>query len=165
MTTMTSDRGMTMGMGTMNMGGMMPSMMQGNMMSGMQMPSMGMMPSMMVPRCTMKMEKMSNGMRCTCTCDDKTSAAMLQNLCMMMANGMMGCCIMMNGQMVCCCNMTMGMCKVEMTDMGCVMTCTSGDAMCAKMIGCMCDCMMNMMMPGCTCYMMMNGMPMCCMAC
>ena len=156
MNTMTSDRGMMMNSGTSNM----------SMPMGMNMGTMpSTMPSMMVPRCTMKMEKMANGMKVTCMCDDKTSAAMLQNLCTMMAGGMMGGCMMMNGMTMCQCNMTMGMCKVEMTDMGCVMTCTSGDAMCCKMIQCMCDCMMGMMMPGCTCYMMMNGMPMCCMVC
>jgi hypothetical protein len=156
-TMMKSDRGMMMNAG-MNMAPMMASPM-GN--TGMT----SMMPSMMVPRCTMKMEKMANGMKVTCMCDDETSAAMLQNLCTMMAGGMMGCCMMMNGMTMCQCNMTLGMCKVEMMEMGCVMTCTSGDAMCCKMIQCMCDCMMGMMMPGCTCYMMMNGMPMCCMVC
>ena len=155
----TSDRGMMMG----SMAGMnsMP-----NMGMGMGMPSMGMsMPTMMVPRCMMKMEKIANGMKVMCMCDDKTSAAMLQNLCTMMANGMMGCCMMMNGQMICQCSMTMGMCKVEMTEMGCTFMCTSGDTMACKMMQCMCDCMMGMMMPGCTCYMTMNGMPMCCMVC
>jgi len=131
------------------MGSMMP-----NMMSAM----------MMAPRCTMKMEKMTGGMKVTCMCDDKTSAEMMKNLCMMMQGGMMSCCTMMNGMMCCCCNIgMMGMCKVDMTDMGCVMTCTSGDASCMKMIQACCDCMMAMMMPGNTCCMMMNGMPVGCM--
>ena len=34
---------------------------------------------------------------------------------------------MMNGMMVCCCNLTMGMCKCEMTKDGVCITCTSGD--------------------------------------
>src|SRR4051812_43567353 len=81
------------GMGNMMpaMSGMMPAM------SGMMMPTMPQqgtmgMNGMMVPRCTMKMEKIAGGMKCTCTCDDKTAAAMMQQLCMMNANGMMGMC-------------------------------------------------------------------------
>ena len=33
---------------------------------------------MMVPRCTMKMEKCKDGMKITCSCDDKMSATMIQ---------------------------------------------------------------------------------------
>lgn len=153
-TMMTSDR-----MGMMNMPMAMP------MSAGMMMPSMMNMNGMMIPRCTMKMEKMNNGMQCTMTCQDKTAAAMMQQLCMMNANSMMGMSCMMNGMMCCTCMMPMGTCKVEMMDMGCMMTCTSGDAMACKMIQACCDCMMGMMMPGCSIYMMMNGMPICCCAC
>ena len=42
----------------------------------------------------------------------------MQNLCTMLAGGMCSCCCMMNGMMVCCCNLTMGMCKCEMTKDG-----------------------------------------------
>ena len=176
MTMMTSDRGMT---GTM--GGMMPGMMMapmmmpmtgampmgmGQMPGMMPMPGMSNMPGMMVPRCTMRMEKMQGGMRVTCTCDDRTAAEMMKNLAMMMAGGMPSMCMMMNGMMSCMCNMgTMGMCKMDMTDMGMTMTCTSADPACMKLIQSCCDCMSAMMMPGCTCMMMMNGMPMCCMVC
>ena len=152
MTMMTStDRGMMM-----NTGNAVQGMPQGMMMN----PGM-----LMVPRCTMKMEKTADGMKIICECADKASAVMMQNLCNMMANGMMSCCMMMNGQTCCQCNMSMGICRVEMMDMGCCFTCTSGDAMCRKMIHCMCDCMMGMMMPGCSMYMMMNGSPVCCMVC
>src|SRR5947208_7177756 len=89
---------------------------------------------MMVPRCTMKMEKCTGGMKITCTSDDKMSAGMLQNLCTMMAGGMCSCCMMMNGMMACCCNLLMGMCKCEMTENGVCMTCTSGDKECCAMI-------------------------------
>src|SRR5271167_4072727 len=65
----------------------------------------------MAPRCTMKMEKCQGGMKITCTCEDATACAMMQNLCSMMAGGMCSVCCMMNGMMVCCCNLTMGMCK------------------------------------------------------
>jgi hypothetical protein len=167
-----TDRGMTMGMSSTGMSSMMPMMnpmmMGGSMpaMSGMTMPSMmgsmGQM-GMMMPRCTMKMEKTDDGMMCVCTCDDKTSAMMMQNLCNMMAGGMCSMCCMCNGMMMCCCNMTMGACTFEPMDMGMKMMCTSGDANCVKMIHACCDCMMTCMsMPGCCCMMMMNGMPVCC---
>ena len=69
---------------------------------------------------------------------------------------------MMNGMMVCCCNLTMGMCKCEMTEDGLRITCTSGDKACCDMIQACCDCMTAMMKAGCTCCMMMNDMPVCC---
>lgn len=153
-TMMTTER---MGMMGMPMGMQMPMNAMPAMMSGAN--------GMMLPRCTMKMEKMAGGMKCTMMCEDKTAATMMQQLCMMNANGMMGMCCMMNGMMCCQCMMPMGTCKMEMMEMGCMMTCTSGDAMAGKMIQACCDCMTSMMMPGCTIYMMMNGMPMCCCVC
>ena len=57
-------------------------------------------------------------MKITCTCDDKMACSMMQNLCTMLAGGMCSCCCMMNGMMVCSCNLTMGMCKCEMTKDG-----------------------------------------------
>ena len=48
---------------------------------------------------------------------------------------------MMNGTMVCCCNLTMGMCKCEMTKDGVCITCMSGDKACCDMIQACCDCM------------------------
>jgi hypothetical protein len=140
--------------------------------SGMGMPGMSTpsaMPSgtnwMMVPRCTMKMEKCAGGMKITCACEDKMAASMLQNLCTMLAGGMCTCCCMMNGMMVCCCNLTMGMCKCEMTKDGVCMTCTSGDAKCCEMIQACCDCLATMMKDGCTCCMMLNNTPVCCGCC
>ena len=103
----------------------------GMMNSGATMPGMATPPAinpMMVPRCTMKMEKCTGGMKMTCSCDDPVACSMMQNLCTMLAGGMVSCCCMMNGMMVACCNLTMGMCKCEMTKDGCTMTCTSGDA-------------------------------------
>jgi hypothetical protein len=117
---------------------------------------------MMVPRCTMKMEKCSGGMKITCSCDDKMSASMLQNLCTMLTGGMCSCCVMMNGMTVCCCNLMMGMCKFETTDDGVRITCTSGDKDCCAMIQACCECMAGMMKAGCTCCMMMNNVPICC---
>src|SRR4051794_5356430 len=71
---------------------------------------------MMVPRCTFKMEKIAGGMKMTCMCDDKMACSMMQNLCKMLAGGMCSCVMMMNGMAVCTCNLTMGMCKCEMTE-------------------------------------------------
>ena len=123
-------------------------------------------PSMvMVPRCTIKVEKVKEGMKITCTCSDPTACAMMQNLCAMMAGGMVSCCCMMNGMMVCCCNLTMGLCKCEMTKDGCTVTCTSGDKACCEMIQGCCECMAACLKAGCTCCMMMGGTPVCCGNC
>ena len=100
---------------------------------------------LMVPRCTIKMEKCTGGMKITCACDDQMACSMMQNLCTMLPGGMCSCCCMMNGMMVCCCNLTMGMCKCEMTKDGCCITCTSGDPKCCEMIQACCDCMARMM--------------------
>ena len=117
---------------------------------------------MMVPRCTMKMEKISGGMRMTCMCEDKAACSMMQNLCTMLAGGLCSCYCMMNGMMVCCCNLTMGMCKCETTADGVTMTCTSGDSHCCDMIQACCDCLSKLMEAGCTCCWMMNQTPVCC---
>ena len=127
------------------------------------MPAMPTSPNMvMVPRCAMKVEKCSGGMKMTCSCDDATACTMMQNLCAMMAGGMCSVTCMMNGMVVCTCNLTMGACKVEMTKDGCMVTCTSGDKMCEAMIQGCCDCVMACMKAGCTCCLMMGGTPVCC---
>jgi hypothetical protein len=135
----------TPGTGMMGAGGTMPA--------GMNM--------MMVPHCTMKMEKCTGGMKIACTCDDAMLASMLQNLCMMTAGGMCSCCMTMNGMAVCACNLMMGLCKCEMTEKGCTLTCTSGDRDCCAMIQAYCECMGAMMKAGCMCCMMMGGTPVC----
>lgn len=95
--------------------------------------------SMMIPRCTLKFEKCAGGMKITCSCDDAVACGMLQNLCMMMQNGLCSCCCMMNGMVVCHCALTMGMTTCEMTKDGCRLTCTSGDAKCfATIQACYC---------------------------
>jgi len=146
----------TMGMekNMMGMSGMTTGMPTGN--------GAGAMNMMMIPRCTMKMEKMKDGMKMMCMAGDEMAAAMMQNLCKMLAGGMVSCQMMMNGMTMMTCNMVMGMCKCEMTTDGICITCTSGDADCCRMIQGMCDCMMAMMKAGCTCCMMMNNTPMCC---
>ena len=120
---------------------------------------------MMVPRCTFKMEKTKEGMKIHCTCDDAMSTSMMQNLCSALMGSMCSCCMTMNGMMVCCCNLTMGMCKVESTEHGVCITCTSGDPQCCEMIQACCDCMCCMMDAGCSCCVMMNNTPVCCGSC
>jgi hypothetical protein len=120
---------------------------------------------LMIPRCTMKMEKCNGGMKITCTCDDKAACTMMQNLCNMMAGGMVSCCMMMNGMALCTCNLTMGMCKCDMTKDGVCITCTSGDKMCCDMIQACCECMATMLKAGCCCCMCVNGNPVCCGSC
>jgi hypothetical protein len=144
-------------MGSMAMTGSMPAGM-GSMMPG-SAPGMN---CMMVPRCTVKMEKCTGGMKILCSTTDKMACGVIQNLCMSMAGSMCSCCCMMNGMMVCTCNLTMGMCKCEMTKDGVCMTCTSGDKECGAMIQACCEAMSAMMHAGCTCCIMMNNMPICC---
>ena len=120
---------------------------------------------LMIPRCTMKMEKCSGGMKMTCTCDDKAACTMMQNLCSMMAGGMVSCSMMMNGLSVCTCNLTMGICKCEMTPTGVCVTCTSGDKSCEAMIQACCDCMTCMLKAGCCCCVCVNNNPVCCGVC
>jgi hypothetical protein len=117
---------------------------------------------MMVPRCTLKFEKCTGGMKITCSCDDKMACSMVQNLCSMLAGGTCTCCVMLNGMTVCTCSLTMGFCKCEMTESGVCVTCTSGDSKCGEMIQACCDCMSCMMGAGCTCCVMMSGTPVCC---
>lgn len=140
---------------------------QGMTMPGMGTPTMGSptgMPAnwMMVPRCTMKVEKCTGGMKITCSCEDKVSCSMVQNLCTMLQGGMCTVCCMMNGMMVCSCNLTMGMCKCDMTKDGVCVTCTSGDPKCCEMIQSCCECVACMVKAGCTCCVLMNSTPVCC---
>jgi hypothetical protein len=139
-------------------------------MPGMAVPGMGTtpvgtptgMPSMMVPRCTFKVEKCTGGFKITCSCDDKMSCSMVQNLCQMLVGGMCSCCCMMNGMTVCYYNFTMGMCKCDMTEDGVCFTCTSGDKDCCQMIQACCDSLSSMMDAGCTCCVLLNNTPVCC---
>jgi hypothetical protein len=120
---------------------------------------------LMIPRCTMKMEKCKDGMKIVCTCDDKAACTMMQNLCSMMAGGMVSCCMMLNGMAVCTCNLTMGICKCEMTPTGVTITCTSGDKTCCDMIQSCCENMTCMLKSGCTCCLCVNNNPICCGCC
>ena len=117
---------------------------------------------MMVPRCTYKFEKCQGGMKITCVCEDQMACSMVQNLCTMLQGGMVSCTATLNGMMVCCCNLTMGHCKVEMTDTGCCVTCTSGDSKCCDMIQSCCDTLCCLTTTGCTCCVLINNNPVCC---
>ena len=114
------------------------------------------------PAAKMKLEKCTGGMKINCVCPDKMACSMLQNMCSMLAGSKCSCCCMMNGTMVCLCNLTMGMCKCEMTKDGVCITCMSGDKACCDMIQACCDCVNVMMKDGCTCCVMMNDTPICC---
>jgi hypothetical protein len=116
----------------------------------------------MVPRCTYKYEKCQGGMKITCVCDDPTAKSMMQNLCNALMGGLCSVACTLNGVMVCCCNLTMGMCKCDVTDTGCTITCTSGDKACCEMIQSCCDCLNCMCNAGCTCCVMLNSTPVCC---
>jgi hypothetical protein len=117
---------------------------------------------LMVPRCTFRVERCTGGMKINCACTDKLATSTLQNLCSMLASGMVSCCAMTNGTVVYCCNLTMGMCKCEMSKDGVVITCTSGDTRCGEMIQSCCDCLNTMLKAECTCCVMINNMPVCC---
>jgi len=120
---------------------------------------------LMIPRCTMKIEKCAGGMKIICNCEDKAACTMMQNLCTMMAGGMVNCCMMLNGMAVCNCNLTLGMCKCEMTPHGVCITCTSGDKTCCDMIQASCECMATMLKAGCCCCVAINNNPICCGCC
>ena len=117
---------------------------------------------LMVPRCTVKVEKCTGGLKIHCSCDDQMACSMVQNLCTMLAGGMCSCCCMLNGMTVCTCNLTMGMCKCEMTEDGVCITCTSGDSKCCEMLQACCDCVSCCVQAGCTCCVMLNNTPLCC---
>ena len=119
----------------------------------------------MVPRCTLKYERCQGGMKIVCSCDDPMACSMMQNLCTMLAGGMCSCSCTLNGMTVCTWNLTMGMCKCEMTDKGVCITCTSGDAKCCEMIQSCCDCMCSLLNAGCTCCVTMNNTPIACGCC
>jgi hypothetical protein len=117
---------------------------------------------LMVPRCSLKFEKCTGGMKVTAVCDDKMACSMVQNLCTMLAGGMCSCYVMLNGMTVCCYNFTMGLCRCEMTDKGVTITCTSGDAKCSEVIQACCDCLTVCTHAGCACCVLMNNTPVCC---
>jgi hypothetical protein len=117
---------------------------------------------MMVPRCTFRFEKMSGGIRVSCSCEDATACAMMQNLFTMLAGGLCSLCCMMNGIVILTCNLTMGMTRSEMTAKGATLTCTSGDRACCEMIHACNDALVTCLKSGCVGCIMLNGTPVCC---
>ena len=111
-------------------------------------PSMpAMMPSvpnmMMVPRCTVRMEKCTTGVKIHCVCTEAVAVSMVQNLCSMQASQMVGCYVTMNGQTVCSVNFCCCVCTVEKTVDGVCIHCTTGDATCCQVVQCWYDEEMN----------------------
>lgn len=117
---------------------------------------------LMVPRCTFEFVKTKEGMKVVCKCDDPVAKSMMQNLCTALMGGMCSCVCTMNGTTVCAVNFTMGMTRCEMTDAGCTLTCTTGDAKCCEMIQSCCDCLTTVCNAGCTCCVLINNTPVCC---
>lgn len=127
--------------------------------------SMGMPGMMMVPRCTIRLEKCSGGMKMVCSCDDEVACGAMQNLCKMLAGGMCSCCCTWNGMMMCQCNLCCANCQCEMTKDGCCITCTSGDKKCCEMLQACCECLSACMDAGCCCYVCFGNTPVCCGTC
>jgi len=117
---------------------------------------------LMVPRCFLRFEKVSGGLKIVCTCEDRTACGMLQNLCAALAGGTISCCAQWNGLPAYTCNFITGLCRCETTDDGICITCASGDAKCADMLQACCDCLSCLMEAGCTCSLFINNTPLCC---
>lgn len=116
----------------------------------------------MVPRCTLKVEKVTGGLRLCCTGTDQMAGAMIQQLCSALTGGLCSYTVQLNGLTVCCCNLTMGLCKTENSKDGVTVTCTSGDAKCGQMIQACCESLQAMLQAGCICCVNLNNMPICC---
>lgn len=119
----------------------------------------------MVPNCTMKLEKLADGMKITCLCDDEVSCATLQHLCKMLCSGLCSVMCMKNGACVCQCNMTMCNCRCEIIENGVCITCTTGDKTCCDLVQACCDCIAACLKAGCVCCVCFNGTPVCCCCC
>jgi len=118
-----------------------------------------------LPRCTVKFEKTSDGCKIYCKCDDEVARGALQNLCRMLSEGCCSCCCCQNGVCVCQCNFVFGKCKCEQTKDGCCISCTSGDKECCQQIQACCDCVEKCCKSGCCCYVCFNNTPVCCGTC
>jgi hypothetical protein len=55
----------------------------------------------------------------------------------------------------------MGLCKIEPTESGCCITCTSGDQQCCEMIQACCECVSCCLEAGCSCCVLLNNTPIC----
>jgi hypothetical protein len=115
-----------------------------------------------VPRCTFKVERVTDGFKVNCVCDDTTSCSVMQNLCTALTGGLCCCCVTYNGMTVCSYNFTMGLCRWEMTDKGLCFYCTSGDPRCSTTLQTWCDCLTSMLNAGCHCCFYVSNTPLCC---
>jgi hypothetical protein len=116
----------------------------------------------MVPRCTFKFEKIANGYKVFCYCDDKVACSMVQNLCTMLAGSTPSFGCYFNGTPVCSCCFTACYCKWETIEQGVCFTFTSGDPQCCKMVQCCCENLCCCYENGCTCCFFYNNTPVCC---
>jgi hypothetical protein len=116
----------------------------------------------MVPRCEIKAEKCTGGLKLHCHCEDDVATGTLQNLCKMLAGSMCSCCCTLNGICLCQCNLACGICTCESTEDGCCITCVSGDKACAKMLQACCDAISCCIEQGCCCYICFGNTPICC---
>ena len=118
-----------------------------------------------VPRCTIKTEKIADGCKLNCICDDQAACSVMQSLCSALAGGACCCCVSYNGATVCTYNFTMGLCRWENTDKGVCFHCTSGDPKCCSTIQTWCECLSSLISAGCYCTFYINGTPVCCGCC
>lgn len=119
----------------------------------------------LIPRCSVKCEKLRNGLKITCLCTDESAAAALQACCTAQSGCLLSCCLLLNGQTVCCCNITLAVCKCEVCPGGVCFTCTSGDPQCCQIVQQCCDCIVGCMNNGCSCCVCLNNTPVCCGTC
>lgn len=117
---------------------------------------------LMLPRCTLKVEKVKDGCKIICACDDQIACQMLQNLCRLLEGGVCGFSCLLNGQCICTCSLSCGHSICELTKDGCTITCTSGDQKCCEIIQKCCDCLKCCIDCGCTCCITLNNTPICC---
>jgi hypothetical protein len=115
-----------------------------------------------VPRCTLKVEKVSDGFKVQCVCDDVTACGVMQNLCQALAGGLCCCQVTWNGMTVCSYNCTLGLCRWEVIDRGVCLTCTTGDSKCSSTLQSWCDCLTSMLNAGCQCCFYVQNTPVCC---
>jgi len=120
---------------------------------------------MMVPRCDIKIEKCTGGLKLKCSTEDDVACGALQSLCKMLAGGACSCCCTWNGMTVAQCNFCCGNCKCETTKDGVCITCTSGDPGCQSMLQACCECLAHCLKAGCCCYVCFNNTPVCCATC
>ena len=118
---------------------------------------------LMVPRCTFKVEKCQGGIKITCPLrrqDGRQHGAEPLHRCWPAACAAAA--AMLNGMTVCTCNLTMGLCKCEMTENGVCITCTSGDPKCCEMIQACCDCLACCLRSRLHLLLLINNTPVCC---